>query len=220
MEYLTLRSFATQTEQIKRSERTKLNDSESSADADAEDDNDDVETPDDTSEDQDEIISETEFREILVHRINCKSKPQDCATVSPKEPLDLSMTSHEVESAEADENVMSSSSDDSQSEQEIGPLFANLNVVADNNNEQIQRPPLFLNARLARAAIVLFFSQCLMTFRAIRRSRSRMLLTIFWFLYGIIIVCISSSFLPWMSFYTVIYFVIIYAELNPPEVTE
>lgn len=168
-------------------------------------------------------ISQTEFRQILVHRIKSKS---ECAvsTKTSKEPLDLSVGQHDgadgvgTDSTGADDNVVSSSSDDSQSEQEIGPLFENLVVI--NDNVENQRVVTRFEVRRLSSLLTLFFTHCAMTFRAIRHSRSRMILTLFWFLYGGIIVFISRAFLPWMSFYTIIYFVIIYAELQPPEAFE
>lgn len=197
VEYIALRSIGSQTE---NDEDDNPSETETSKDADGEDE--DV-----------NCISSTEFREILFHRINCKS--ESSGTTSTKAPLDLTLNQQEeVDAHAADETVVTSSSEESESEPEVGQLFENLNVA---NAEEENRTLLArFDITALSAAFALFFSQCRLIFRAIRCSRSRMFLTLFWFLYGGIIVYISRSFLPWMSFYTVIYFVIIYAELNPP----
>ena len=172
-----------------------------------------------SEEDEEDVaddIAETEYRDVLIHRIQLKNEMT--SPVKALEPLDLSVSNTadaDGTGTVADDNIVSSSSDESQSEQEIGTLFDDLNVI--NDNEQNERMVSRFRFRRAQFLFHVFFTRCLLTLRAIRYSRSRMILTIFWFLYGAIIVCISRAFLPWMSFYTIIYFIIIYAELQPPE---
>lgn len=116
----------------------------------------------------------------------------------------------------ADEIQVTSSSEEEESEQEIVPFLGDLQVI-NNNEEQPER--LRFNrfqATTLVGVVSILFREWLIVWRGIRRSRSRAILTMFWMIYGGLVVCVSRGFLPWMAFYTVIYFLILYAEMSQP----
>ncbi|XP_052778358.1 uncharacterized protein LOC128215796 [Mya arenaria] len=157
-----------------------------------------------------DVISSTEFRQVLFHRIGSKASIDS----ERKGQLHVEETpSDDVDNAVSD--VTATSSDESEeSENEIAELFGDIQVV-NVEHAPFRRLRRFDVASIANV-LKLFFGEIKHIFIAIRSSRSRTLLTIFWFLYGGLIVSISRIFLPWMAFYTLIYFVIIYAEITPP----
>ncbi|XP_052213547.1 uncharacterized protein LOC127831542 isoform X2 [Dreissena polymorpha] len=156
-------------------------------------------------------ISDTEFREVLFHRIDCRNtfKTAYKEHTDNDEPVATENAEHL-----ATDDTPATSSEESESENEIGALFGDIQVVNDNGPVPRMRFTRFRIATLT-SVLTILFAEMRYVFEAIRSSRSRTILTIFWFLYGVAIVCISQAFLPWMLFYTIIYFVIIYAELAP-----
>lgn len=165
--------------------------------------------------DDSNIISKTEYRNILFHKISCKSKLEETPKINEAtEPSSPSADENEVIS---DDNTVTSSSEEEESEHEIAiaPLFGTLRVLNEDDND-IDRPRFTrFHATSVSGVLAIFFTEMNIIYQGIRNSRSRTVLTIFWFLYGGLIVCISRSFLPWMTFYTIIYFIIIYAEMSP-----
>ncbi|XP_045164870.2 uncharacterized protein LOC123528879 isoform X2 [Mercenaria mercenaria] len=176
---------------------------------------DDTET--DTTIADENNISQTEYREVLFHKINGKSSLDNL----PKQEL----TSNESSSPFADEhggasedNSVTSSSEGEESEQDlpIAPLFGTLRIVNEDPDVLANRPRFTrFHVTSVSGVLAFLFTELSIIYQGIRNSRSRTILTIFWFLYGGLIVYISRSFLPWMTFYTVIYFIIIYAEMSP-----
>ncbi|XP_060608447.1 tripartite motif containing 13-like [Ruditapes philippinarum] len=176
---------------------------------------------DDTSKESsefhdDDSISKTEYRNVLFHKILSKSNLEK----TPKlfEPIDPPTSSADENEGLTEDNTVTSSSEEDDSEQElaIAPLFGNLRII-DANDDVVNNRPRFtrFHATSVSGVLALLFAEINVIYHGIRSSRSRTVLTIFWFLYGGLIVYISRSFLPWMTFYTLIYFIIIYAEMSP-----
>lgn len=153
-----------------------------------------------------EHIADEETREVLFHV--CDKFMHDQA--EEKDAHELFVILDDA----IDENQMTSSSEE-ESDHEVIPLLGDLNVI--NMEDRVAAPP-FLLSRLQlalRNTMAFVAGEFAMVIRGIRDSRSRLILTVFWFVYGGIVVCIASGFLPWMMFYTLIYFIILYAELSP-----
>lgn len=157
-------------------------------------------------------ISATEYREILVHRITAKDNEdrvhKDIPNTEETTPL------AEPAFNEAIDVQTTSSEESEESDNELPePFGGGLRIIHD--------PPVHVR-RLRRFdvgsitnVLRLFFVEMCNVFVAIRSSRSRSILTALWFMYGAVIVGFSRAFLPWMAFYTVLYFIIIYAEYSP-----
>lgn len=162
------------------------------------------------STDSDDIAKE-EFRQILFHNIaNDQTKEQK----NDSEPPDATVFSIAEESGVSDDNHVSSSSDED-SEQEMIPILDDLNVLVEA--DPAPRMGLHRGQVMSFGSVFrIFIAESRMVLRGIGESRSRLALTVFWFIYGSLVVFVSRGFLPWMAFYTVIYFIIMYAELSNP----
>lgn len=158
-------------------------------------------------------IAGEEYLKILCHKmsVNSTQKPAVADTL-----LAESAPASADESERTSDVTQPSTSEEEESETdpEIVPLLGNLRVVEENETWTRFRLGRFRTISVS-GIIHLILSELSIMFNGIRHSRSRTILTIFWFLYGGLIVCMSRAFLPWMAFYTAIYFVILYAEVSP-----
>ena len=154
-------------------------------------------------------ISDEEFRELLFHKIPSKKEAHQEDDIF--KPKSTTSTSNDDLSLSEDNAHPPSSDDDSSDAERFG-----LQVVEE---PPIRTLRMFRQTALsfnAVSALRMMFEEGRVLFNGIRNSRSRIALTFCWFLYGIAVVYISKAFLPWMCFYTIIYFVILYAELSQP----
>ena len=150
-------------------------------------------------------ISSEEFREVLFHKIPPKKEHLKDDIFKIK--TNTSASNDDLSFSE--DNGHTSTDDDSSD----GERF-NLQVLQD---PQIRTLRMFRsNTFSVASALRMMFEESRVLFNGIRQSRSRMALTFCWFLYGVAVVYISRAFLPWMCFYTMIYFIILYAELSQP----
>lgn len=214
VDFIKLRSISCQTDQDRDGSKTGESDTFQNIKVDNSQSNDkNLELP---LTDDNDNISRTEYRNVLFHKINSKSTLEETPKSNAQtDPPSSSADENEVIS---EENTMTSSSEEDDSEQEIAiaPLFGNLRILNEEDNIVMNRPIISrFHVTSVSGVLAMFFSEINVIYRGIRNSRSRTVLTIFWFLYGGLIVYISRAFLPWMTFYSIIYFIIIYAEMSP-----
>ena len=162
-------------------------------------------TSTDSDDDLDKRISNDEFRQIIFHKIPPKKE------VPSKDIFDLKTTT----SAAVDENSLSDDNNGSSDDESTDGERFNLQVI---NDQPIRLSRLFWRSRSfsVASAMRMMFEESRMLFVGIWQSRSRMALTLCWFLYGCVVLYISHSFWPWMLFYSMIYFAILYAEISQP----
>ena len=150
-------------------------------------------------------ISNEEFRQIIFHKIPPRKQVPD------KDIFDVKTTTSAAvdESSLSDDNNMSSDDESTDGER------LNLQVIDD---QPIRFSRMFWRSRTFSTATALrmLFEESRVLFVGIWQSRSRMALTFCWFLYGAVVIYISHSFWPWMLFYSMIYFAILYAEISQP----
>lgn len=165
---------------------------------------------------QQDDISESDEHEVVMFRFDNKCKSKE---IIKQSLTDINMDENLTEEANdnnglTDDNHASSSSEESELDMQIGPMFAQ--IVNDEDEEIRQRRRIgLLGLTSVSSVLALLFLELSVVYHGIRQSRSRTILTLFWFFYGGIIVYMSRAFLPWMMFYTVIYFIIIYVEVSP-----
>ena len=150
-------------------------------------------------------ISSDEFRQILFHKIPPKKQ------VPPKDIFGVKTTT----STAADDNSLSDDNNISSDDDSTDGERFNLQVI---NDQPIRLSRLFWRSRSFSVASTMrmMFEESRVLFVGIWQSRSRMALTLCWFLYGCVVLYISHSFWPWMLFYSMIYFAILYAEISQP----
>ena len=165
-------------------------------------------SPTSSVEELEKGISMEEFREVLYHNIPPKKEILDKDSIHEK----LTATSASVEESSLSEDNGRVSSDEESSDVDR----FNLQVIEDPPPSLRLSRVLSVRTFSIASALRILFEESRMLFNGIRQSRSRLALTICWFLYGVAVVYISHSFLPWMCFYTMIYFLILYAEMSQP----
>ena len=152
-------------------------------------------------------ISCEEIRQVLVHRFLLRSSKEDLVDAE-RDNKDNLVDANDG-SASSDVNLDTSSSEED-SDPDVVPFLGEIQVIEEPEARNI------LAIRSFVTVIKYMFTELCALFRGIRDSRCRLCLTVFWFLYGGLIIYLSRGFLPWMVLYTIVYFAIMYAEMSRP----
>ncbi|KAL4227198.1 hypothetical protein ACF0H5_015171 [Mactra antiquata] len=212
---MTLRSIGSQTETenfqiVDKGPQNVINDLNKNEESEHHDD--DGDDGNETKED----ISEPEVQEVTLFSLNCHSKSEikivENSTDADVNADDILSNEADDQTGVSDDNQASSSDDESEQDIQIGPMFARL--VDDDERLGFRRRLRRFTVTSVSGVLAMLFLEISAIYNRIRYSRSRLILTLFWFCYGGVVVYMSRAFLPWMTFYTVIYFIIIYVEVS------
>lgn len=163
------------------------------------------------TDEDDSTIAQTEYRKKLFHHFD---SPKSNKLAIREVAITDTYPSVTEYGAVSDETVTESSSEGELSEEDmlIVPQIAYSNIRQDDND--IGRPRVSRVWSISGSAVLSALVRVLsVLYRAIRHSRTRTMLMIVWFIYSGLIVSSCPSFLPMITFYTLIFFMIIYVDV-------